>query len=90
MRRTHIVMAMLRSAVPLVVVLAACDSDGGTGPVPGPAPVAAESPHVIELSPSGMARALRSGYGQVTATVEGRSAAVGLTVMAPEAAGEQG
>jgi hypothetical protein len=46
-----------------------------------------ESPAVVEVSPSGLARALRSGYGQVTATVDGRSSSVGLTVSAQDAAG---
>lgn len=46
-----------------------------------------ESPAVVELSPNGVARALRTGYGQVTATVDGRSSSVGLTVTAQEAAG---
>ena len=38
------------------------------------------SPDVISLSPTGRAIALRPGYGQVNATVEGVTVAVGLTV----------
>lgn len=39
---------------------------------------------IISLSPTGLAQALSPGYGQVEATVDGVSAAVGLTVMTPE------
>lgn len=38
------------------------------------------SPEVISLSGTGMATALRSGYGQVNATVEGFTVAVAVTV----------
>lgn len=45
------------------------------------------SPDVISLSETGVAVALRPGYGQVNATVEGITSAVGLTV-ASESPGE--
>ncbi len=45
------------------------------------------SPDVISLSETGVAVALRPGYGQVNATVEGVTSAVGLTVMS-ESPGE--
>jgi hypothetical protein len=40
--------------------------------------------NIISLSPTGLAQALSPGYGQVEATVDGVSMAVGLTVMTPE------
>lgn len=46
------------------------------------------TPSIISLSETGLARALAAGYGQVEATVDGVSSAVGLTVMTPEPAPE--
>lgn len=47
------------------------------------------SPDVIALSESGVAVALKPGYGQVNATVDGVTTGVGLTVASPEPGGPE-